>query len=293
MQLFRSSFLYLRSSLVIGRSALNVDREPAGITGKTPGNYRPAARSTTRENPPNPASWWRLPLMDVCLVALFLGLTFLLGAFPLKDTDFYWHLRTGDWIRQTGHVPRTDLFTFTREGVAVDRFALDFPDRRQLGPSAGRSCRAQSGEMRRHVRGDAVAAVGPPSRVAILGDHSGLAPRSSRSRRADVRSARDAHAALSIDFLGGPAPVGSTPATCLAAAPRSSRVGQLARTVCARADRAHLWTDRRRPAIRLLHARAQKVVAYGPGRELLSGAACLVNPYFITGASTRSSWPAR
>jgi tetratricopeptide (TPR) repeat protein len=51
------------------------------------------------------------------LIVLFLALTFLLGVFPLKDTDIYWHLRTGDWIRQTGHVPRTDLFTFTREGI--------------------------------------------------------------------------------------------------------------------------------------------------------------------------------
>ncbi len=86
--------------------------------GKNPREFQPARVSTTRENPPNPAFWWRLPLMDVCLGALFLGLTFLLGSFPLKDTDIYWHLRTGDWIRQTGHVPRTDLFTFTREGVA-------------------------------------------------------------------------------------------------------------------------------------------------------------------------------
>ncbi len=40
-------------------------------------------------------------------------LTFLLGVFPLKDTDFWWHLRTGDWIRQHGTVPTTDLYTFT------------------------------------------------------------------------------------------------------------------------------------------------------------------------------------
>ena len=51
------------------------------------------------------------------MIAMFLGLTFLLGAFPLKDADIYWHLRTGDLIRQTGKVPQTDIFTFTREGV--------------------------------------------------------------------------------------------------------------------------------------------------------------------------------
>ena len=51
---------------------------------------------------------------DLGLLALFLGLTFLLGVFPLKDADIYWHLRTGDWIRQMGWVPRVDLYTFTR-----------------------------------------------------------------------------------------------------------------------------------------------------------------------------------
>ncbi len=55
-------------------------------------------------------------MTDGLLIGLFLALAFLLGVFPLKDTDFYWHLRTGDWIRQTGRVPRIDLFTFTREG---------------------------------------------------------------------------------------------------------------------------------------------------------------------------------
>ncbi len=56
-------------------------------------------------------------LADACLVALFLALTFLLGVFPLKDTDIYWHMRTGQIIRQTGQVPSTDLFTYTRPGA--------------------------------------------------------------------------------------------------------------------------------------------------------------------------------
>lgn len=58
----------------------------------------------------------RLPAvasLDVVLVMAFLALTFLLGVFPLKDTDFWWHLRTGDLIRQSGQVPSTDLYTFT------------------------------------------------------------------------------------------------------------------------------------------------------------------------------------
>jgi tetratricopeptide (TPR) repeat protein len=55
--------------------------------------------------------------IDLGLVALFLALTFLLGIFPLKDADYYWHLRTGDLIRQTGRIPRVDFYTFTKPGT--------------------------------------------------------------------------------------------------------------------------------------------------------------------------------
>jgi tetratricopeptide (TPR) repeat protein len=71
----------------------------------------PVRKPRAREQP-SPA----LVLLDLLLIAVFLGLTFLLGAFPLKDTDFWWHLRTGDLIRQTGAVPQTDLYTFGAAG---------------------------------------------------------------------------------------------------------------------------------------------------------------------------------
>lgn len=47
------------------------------------------------------------------LLCLFLSLVFLLGIFPNKDTDLWWHLRTGQIIRATGTVPTTDLYTWT------------------------------------------------------------------------------------------------------------------------------------------------------------------------------------
>src|SRR5262245_22617314 len=62
-------------------------------------------------------SRWATGAVDVSLVALLLFLTLLLGAFPLKDADIYWHLRTGDLIRESGKVPDKDIFTFTREGT--------------------------------------------------------------------------------------------------------------------------------------------------------------------------------
>ena len=51
-------------------------------------------------------------VLDLGLIAVFLTLTFLLGAFPLKDTDFWWHLKAGEMIRQTGWVPQVDTLTF-------------------------------------------------------------------------------------------------------------------------------------------------------------------------------------
>lgn len=60
-------------------------------------------------------------LADLGLVILFLALTFLLGVFPLKDTDFWWHLRTGDLIRQTWRIPVKDWYTFG----AADHYWID------------------------------------------------------------------------------------------------------------------------------------------------------------------------
>jgi tetratricopeptide (TPR) repeat protein len=79
-------------------------------------------KEATKSGPPARASARGIPtlsarLADAGLVALFLALTFLLGVFPLKDVDFYWHLRTGDLIRQTGDIPHVDIYTFTREGT--------------------------------------------------------------------------------------------------------------------------------------------------------------------------------
>jgi hypothetical protein len=46
---------------------------------------------------------------------LFLGLL-AMTARPATDPDLWWHLRTGQWIVNTGHIPHADPFSFTREG---------------------------------------------------------------------------------------------------------------------------------------------------------------------------------
>ncbi len=55
---------------------------------------------------------WGLTLVDAISLFAFLALTFLLGVFPLNDTDFWWHLRTGDLIRETGEIPAFDTYLY-------------------------------------------------------------------------------------------------------------------------------------------------------------------------------------
>jgi hypothetical protein len=46
---------------------------------------------------------------------LFFGLL-AMTARHATDPDLWWHLRTGQWIAETGHIPHSDPFSFTRGG---------------------------------------------------------------------------------------------------------------------------------------------------------------------------------
>ncbi len=53
--------------------------------------------------------------------AAFFGFVLLFGLLAMTarnavDPDLWWHLRTGQWIVDTGHVPHSDPFSFTRAG---------------------------------------------------------------------------------------------------------------------------------------------------------------------------------
>ena len=50
---------------------------------------------------------------DRVLFALVLLWSFLSMCFPLYDTDFWWHLKTGQWILEGNGIPYVDLYTFT------------------------------------------------------------------------------------------------------------------------------------------------------------------------------------
>jgi hypothetical protein len=50
---------------------------------------------------------------ETALLVLFLVWMFLVCCFPLSDTDFWWHLKTGELMLRRGWVPQHDWFTYT------------------------------------------------------------------------------------------------------------------------------------------------------------------------------------
>ena len=58
--------------------------------------------------------WRRLTVFDGILFFGFLAMT----ARNAVDPDLWWHLRTGELIAESGHIPHSDLFSFTRAGHA-------------------------------------------------------------------------------------------------------------------------------------------------------------------------------
>ena len=39
------------------------------------------------------------------------------AARPINDGDFWFHLKTGEYLFKTGTIPRIDLFSFTNYGI--------------------------------------------------------------------------------------------------------------------------------------------------------------------------------
>jgi hypothetical protein len=66
---------------------------------------------------PNPSSY---PIDEITLQRIFevygFACAFFLASRPLSDGDFWWHLKTGEYIIRTGLIPTTDPFSFTNYG---------------------------------------------------------------------------------------------------------------------------------------------------------------------------------
>ncbi len=96
------------------RNAGRKPMAPSGLRRSSQASAEPPAEQGDPGVETRAGAGIRLPHpLKVLPVTAFLSLTFLLGFFPLKDTDFWWHLRTGDLILSTGKVPHKDLYTYT------------------------------------------------------------------------------------------------------------------------------------------------------------------------------------
>src|SRR6202790_2840688 len=60
----------------------------------------------------------RIRSPQIAFAAILLFGLLAMTARPATDPDLWWHLRTGQWIVETGHVPHSDPFSFTRAGHA-------------------------------------------------------------------------------------------------------------------------------------------------------------------------------
>jgi hypothetical protein len=56
-----------------------------------------------------------LPLKRVLEIYVF-AFAFFFGSRPLNDGDFWFHLKTGEYILNTGRIPRAEFFSFTQYG---------------------------------------------------------------------------------------------------------------------------------------------------------------------------------
>ena len=66
---------------------------------------------------PSSSRWWREIRPQTAVVVAF-GLLLLALALQVRatDADFWWHLRTGQWILEEGRIPRSDPFSYTAFG---------------------------------------------------------------------------------------------------------------------------------------------------------------------------------
>lgn len=82
----------------------------AGATGRADDRSRAAGRSRASERLRALLSTRRL------LPFVLMSVVFALTVAPATDPDFWWHLRTGQFIAETRTVPHTDIFSHTAAG---------------------------------------------------------------------------------------------------------------------------------------------------------------------------------
>src|SRR5262249_43864875 len=56
------------------------------------------------------------PLLKVFTIYVF-AFSFLFASRPMGDADFWFHLKTGQYVFMNGGVPHTELYSFTNRGI--------------------------------------------------------------------------------------------------------------------------------------------------------------------------------
>jgi hypothetical protein len=78
--------------------------------------------SDTSTTFPGPFAGSGIALRNICLSArallvfVVMLVIFMVAARPINDPDFWWHLRTGQYIVETGSIPHTDIFSVAFHG---------------------------------------------------------------------------------------------------------------------------------------------------------------------------------
>ncbi len=79
---------------------------------------RPAMPQAPAASPGHRLGLRALDATALSVISLFVAIWVFLGFYRILANDFSWHLRTGQIIWQSGSIPTTDLFTYTRAGGA-------------------------------------------------------------------------------------------------------------------------------------------------------------------------------
>src|SRR5258706_8722800 len=78
-------------------------------SANSPKSSAPAAKPVPREPDAKPAPAWLRPVILTLAAVLLLGWF----ATELRDSDAWWHLKTGEYLWQRHHLPAPDPFAYT------------------------------------------------------------------------------------------------------------------------------------------------------------------------------------
>ena len=83
----------------------------AGIGGEPP------QRDIATGGPRGATGWLTARHVRFVLLAVLVATALAYLLRPIMDPDFFWHLKTGEWIREHRGLPASDPFSYTNAGI--------------------------------------------------------------------------------------------------------------------------------------------------------------------------------